>query len=98
MAQLGIMGEQFLDVNKENQNGSSNRSAAWIREVLELQKMAGDSKEFLASLKLDLFTKDVYVFTPKGELIDLPQGACALDFAYAIHSDIGNTADLLYHR
>ena len=92
MAQLGIMGEQFLDVNKENQNGSSNRSAAWIREVLELQKMAGDSKEFLASLKLDLFTKDVYVFTPKGELIDLPQGACALDFAYAIHSDIGNTA------
>ena len=92
MAEHGIMGEQFLDSTIENQDGNSNRAAAWIREVLDLQKMAGDSKEFLSSLKLDLFTKDVYVFTPKGELVDLPQGACALDFAYAIHSDIGNTA------
>ena len=57
---------------------------------MELQQRAGDPLEFIDSLKIDLFPDDVYVFTPKGDIMELPRGACAVDFAYAVHTDIGN--------
>ena len=63
----------------------------WISGLLDLQKQAGNSKEFLENVKIDLFPEEVYVFTPKGKITVLPRGSCPVDFAYAVHTDIGNT-------
>jgi guanosine-3',5'-bis(diphosphate) 3'-pyrophosphohydrolase len=64
---------------------------AWMRQLLESQKSVTDPKEFLESVRLDLFRSEVYVFTPKGEVKELPRGATPVDFAYSIHSEVGNT-------
>lgn len=63
----------------------------WLKDLLELQKSAGNSEEFLENVKIDLFPDEVYVFTPEGDIMTLPRGATALDFAYAVHTDVGNT-------
>ena len=63
----------------------------WVRNVMEIKRQAPDSVEFLESVKVDLFPHEVYVFTPAGDILQLPKGATALDFAYAVHSDLGNT-------
>ncbi|PMP69096.1 MAG: GTP pyrophosphokinase [Thermodesulfobacterium geofontis] len=62
----------------------------WLSKLIELQKELKHPREFLESLKLDLFPDEIYVFTPKGDVITLPVGATPLDFAYAIHTEIGN--------
>ena len=62
----------------------------WLQSLLEIQSQAGDSHEFLEHVKVDLFPDEVYVFTPKGRILSLPRGATAVDFAYAVHTDIGN--------
>ena len=62
----------------------------WLRELLELQQNAGNSIEFLEHVKVDLFPDEVYVFSPKGEILVLPRGATAVDYAYAVHTDVGN--------
>jgi len=62
----------------------------WLRELIDLQKDLKDPAEFLESVKLDLFATDVYVFTPAGDLLELPYGSTPVDFAYAIHTDVGN--------
>jgi len=67
------------------------RAREWLRGILEMHQQAGDSQEFLENVKVDLFPDEVYVFTPKGEILEFPRGATAVDLAYAIHSDIGNT-------
>ncbi len=66
------------------------RAREWLRDLLEMQKSAGDSLEFLENVKVDLFPDEVYVFTPKGEIMELPRGATVVDYAYAVHSDLGN--------
>jgi GTP diphosphokinase / guanosine-3',5'-bis(diphosphate) 3'-diphosphatase len=63
----------------------------WLKNLLEMQRDSGDSQEFLEHVKIDLFPDEVYVFTPKGRILVLPKGATVVDFAYAIHSDVGNT-------
>ena len=63
----------------------------WLKRLLEMQQNAGNSEEFLENAKIDLFPDEVYVFTPEGDIMNLPRGATALDFAYAVHTDIGNT-------
>src|SRR5699024_3677537 len=62
----------------------------WFREILEWQNETHDAEEFVESLKMDLFSDMVYVFTPKGDVIELPKGSIPLDFAYRIHTEIGN--------
>ncbi|MEA3194378.1 MAG: diphosphokinase / guanosine-3,5-bis(diphosphate) 3-diphosphatase, partial [Betaproteobacteria bacterium] len=62
----------------------------WLQSLLEIQHQSGDPQEFLEHVKVDLFPDEVYVFTPKGRILSLPRGATAVDFAYAVHTDIGN--------
>lgn len=66
------------------------REMAWLRQLLEWQKDLKDPREFLESVRTDLFPKEVYVFTPKGEVREFPYGATPIDFAYAIHSEVGH--------
>ncbi|TLM79025.1 bifunctional GTP diphosphokinase/guanosine-3',5'-bis pyrophosphate 3'-pyrophosphohydrolase [Microbulbifer harenosus] len=75
-----------------NTGGTSQvRARRWVQGLLEMQQRAGDSLEFIENVKIDLFPDEVYVFTPKGKIIDLPAGATAVDFAYSVHTDIGNS-------
>ncbi|MCX7695157.1 MAG: bifunctional (p)ppGpp synthetase/guanosine-3',5'-bis(diphosphate) 3'-pyrophosphohydrolase [Caloramator sp.] len=62
----------------------------WLREIIEFQKQTSDAKEFMETVKIDLFSDEVFVFTPKGTVIDLPIDSTPIDFAYRIHTDIGN--------
>src|SRR5215471_14749995 len=62
----------------------------WMRQLLEVQQEVRDPQEFLQNLKIDLYPEEVYIFTPKGEVRSLPRGATAVDFAYTIHTDVGN--------
>jgi len=62
----------------------------WLRQILDWQNDMRDSEEFISSLKVDLFSDEIFVFTPKGEIVDLPRGATPIDFAYRIHSAVGN--------
>jgi len=71
--------------------GSYNRARKWVQGLLEMQRRAGDSMEFIDHVKKDLFPDEVYVFTPKGRILELPRGATPVDFAYAVHTDIGNS-------
>ena len=77
---------------KDGEKGAVTTDAAaeWLRDLLEVQKSSGDSLEFLEHVKVDLFPDEVYVFTPRGSIIVLPRGATVIDFAYAVHSDIGD--------
>ncbi len=71
-------------------NELHKKTHQWLQSLLEIQSGSGDSIEFLEHLKVDLFPDEVYVFTPKGRILALPRGATAVDFAYAVHTDIGN--------
>ncbi|MBN2358418.1 MAG: bifunctional (p)ppGpp synthetase/guanosine-3',5'-bis(diphosphate) 3'-pyrophosphohydrolase [Deltaproteobacteria bacterium] len=68
----------------------TDRSFAWLRQLLDWQKELTDPGEFLESVKVDLFSDEVYVFTPRGDVMELPRGSTPVDFAYSIHSDVGN--------
>ncbi|MDP6375117.1 MAG: bifunctional (p)ppGpp synthetase/guanosine-3',5'-bis(diphosphate) 3'-pyrophosphohydrolase [Pseudomonadales bacterium] len=89
VAEYGIAGHRFYKAPAENTH-SGQRTRQWVRDLMELQQRAGDPLEFIESLKVDLFPDDVYVFTPKGDIMELPRGACPVDFAYSVHTDIGN--------
>ncbi len=67
------------------------RAQQWVRNLLELQQSSRNSLEFIENVKVDLFPDEVYVFTPRGDIMELPMGATAVDFAYAVHTDIGNS-------
>ena len=62
----------------------------WLRQLVEWQKELKDAKEFMETLKIDLFSDEVFVFTPKGDVINLPNGSTPIDFAYRVHTDVGN--------
>lgn len=72
-------------------NDAQLRARQWIKGLLELQTRTGSSLEFIENVKIDLFPDEVYVFTPKGHIMELPRGATPVDFAYAVHSDVGNS-------
>jgi RelA/SpoT family (p)ppGpp synthetase len=73
------------DINEVQQ-----RTHKWLQSLLDIQRASGDSTEFLEHIKVDLFPDEVYVFTPKGKIMSMPRGATTVDFAYAVHTDIGN--------
>ncbi|AMO54431.1 (p)ppGpp synthetase [Endozoicomonas montiporae] len=91
MANNGIAAHWLYKSGDEALSGSHARTRQWLKGVLELQKNAGDSLEFIENVKIDLFPDEVYVFTPRGAILELPKGATAVDFAYAVHTDVGNT-------
>ncbi|MDN3637938.1 bifunctional (p)ppGpp synthetase/guanosine-3',5'-bis(diphosphate) 3'-pyrophosphohydrolase [Simiduia curdlanivorans] len=89
MANSGIAAHWLYKAN-DNPNASHLRARQWVQGLLEMQQRAGDSLEFIENVKIDLFPDEVYVFTPKGRIVELPSGATAVDFAYAVHTDVGN--------
>jgi len=92
MANNGIAAH-WLYKSEEDEvpKGTHARARQWVKGVLELQQRAGNSLEFIESVKIDLFPDEVYVFTPKGRIMEMPKGSTAVDFAYAVHTDVGNT-------
>jgi RelA/SpoT family (p)ppGpp synthetase len=91
VAEAGIAAHWLYKTGGEaSATAAQNRARGWLRELLEMQQNAGDSMEFLDNVKVDLFPDEVYVFTPQGEILSLPRGATPVDFAYTIHSDVGN--------
>lgn len=89
VAEQGIIAKSaILD---DHQGGLKSISSEWLERLLELKNQTENSVEFLESVKLDLFPQEIYVYTPQGKIISLPTGATVIDFAYAVHTDIGNT-------
>ncbi len=90
MAEYGISAHWLYKTEKSVLGDAQQRAQEWLKSVLEMHKSSKNSLEFIENVKTDLFPDEVYVFTPKGSIMELPTGATAVDFAYAIHSDIGN--------
>jgi len=91
MAEAGVAAHWLYKTGESVGNNLAHRKARqWLQGILEMQKGSGDSMEFLENLRIDLFPDEIYVSTPKGEILTLPRGATAVDFAYAVHTDVGN--------
>lgn len=91
VADNGIAGHWLYKSSEATAGGSHTRAQAWVRGLLDIQQSAGSSMEFIEHVKTDLFPEEVYVFTPTGDIMDLPQASTPVDFAYSVHTDIGNT-------
>jgi guanosine-3',5'-bis(diphosphate) 3'-pyrophosphohydrolase len=91
MAEYGISAHWLYKTEKSLLGDAQQRAQEWLKNVLEMHHSSKNSLEFIENVKTDLFPNEVYVFTPKGSILELPAGATPVDFAYAIHSDIGNT-------
>ena len=92
LAKHGIAAHWLYKSSEEEQpKGSHARARQWVKGILELQQRAGNSLEFIENVKIDLFPDEVYVFTPKGRIMELPKGSTAVDFAYAVYTDVGNS-------
>lgn len=92
LAEAGVAAHWLYKTGEGAGNTLAHRKARqWLQGILEMQKGSGDSMEFLENLRIDLFPDEIYVSTPKGEILTLPRGSTAVDFAYAVHSDVGNS-------
>jgi len=91
VAEAGVAAHWLYKTGESSGNSAQARAREWLRELLEMQKSAGNSLEFLENVKIDLFPDEVYVFTPKGDIVELPRGATPVDFAYHVHSEVGNS-------
>jgi len=90
VADAGVAAHWLYKSGEASSNSAHVRAREWLKRVLEMQQKAGDSEEFLETVKIDLFPDEIYVFTPKGDIMGLPRGATVVDLAYAVHTDIGN--------
>ena len=91
LANYGIASHWLYKSGLENAEGNQTRTNRWVKGLLQMQEQAGNSLEFIEHVKTDLFPEEVYVFTPKGQIIELPVGATPVDFAYAVHTQVGDT-------
>ena len=92
MADKGVAAHWSYKANGDRTGTTAQvKAQRWMQSLLELQQSAGNSFEFIENVKSDLFPDEIYVFTPKGRIVELPVGATAVDFAYAVHTDVGNT-------
>ena len=89
-AESGVAAHWLYKSGESNPSDLQQRTHAWLQSLLDIQQQTGDSAEFLEHVKVDLFPDSVYVFTPKSKIIALPRGATAIDFAYSIHTGIGD--------
>ena len=91
MANNGIASHWLYKSTDDLPSSAHIRAREWVNGLLDIQKHAGNSLEFIENVKIDLFPDEIYVFTPKGTIFELPAGSTAVDFAYAIHTDVGNS-------
>src|SRR6185369_2240568 len=90
LAESGVASHWMYKDDSDRLSELQKQTHQWLQSLLEIQHQSGDPQEFLEHVKVDLFPDEVYVFTPKGKILSLPRGATAVDFAYAVHTDIGN--------
>ncbi|MHB1174339.1 MAG: RelA/SpoT family protein [Sulfuriferula sp.] len=90
LAEAGVASHWLYKSYDTNVNEVQQKTHQWLQSLLDIQEGGGDSAEFLEHIKVDLFPDEVYVFTPNGKILSLPRGATAVDFAYAVHTDVGN--------
>jgi GTP pyrophosphokinase len=90
IAEAGVASHWLYKNSDTSLSELQKKTHQWLQSLLQMQSESGDSIEFLEHLKVDLFPDEVYIFTPKGQIMALPRGATAVDFAYAVHTDIGN--------
>src|SRR2546427_747630 len=90
IADAGVASHWLYKSSDAEINEVQQRTHKWLQSLLDIQHTSGDPAEFLEHIKVDLFPDEVYVFTPKGKIMAMPRGATAVDFAYAVHTDIGN--------
>ncbi|MDY0928988.1 MULTISPECIES: bifunctional GTP diphosphokinase/guanosine-3',5'-bis pyrophosphate 3'-pyrophosphohydrolase [Pantoea] len=91
MAEMGVAAHwAYKESGEVSGTTAQIRAQRWLQSLLELQQSAGSSFEFIESVKSDLFPDEIYVFTPEGRIVELPAGATPVDFAYAVHTDIGH--------
>jgi len=91
MANNGIAAHWLYKSSDDTPSNAHIRARQWVNGLLEMQQNAGNSLEFIENVKIDLFPDEIYVFTPKGRIMELPAGSTAVDFAYAVHTDVGNS-------
>jgi GTP pyrophosphokinase len=90
VAESGVAAHWLYKEDDASLSELQSRTHQWLQSLIEIQQQTGDSTEFLENIKVDLFPDKVYVFTPKGKIASLPRGATPVDFAYSIHTDVGN--------
>ena len=90
LAESGVASHWLYKSSEAQINDLHQKTHQWLQSLLESLAQSGDSVEFLEHLKVDLFPDEVYVFSPKGKIYALPRGATTVDFAYSVHTDIGN--------
>ena len=91
VAERGVAAHWMYKSEGLEVNEAQLRAREWVQRLLELQRSTGNSLEFIENVKIDLFPDEVYVFTPKGHIMELPKGATPVDFAYTVHSGVGNS-------
>ena len=90
VAEAGVAAHWLYKTSDASINELQHKTHTWLQSLLDIQSESGDAAEFLEHIKVDLFPDEVYVFTPKGKIMALPRGATAVDFAYAVHTQVGN--------
>jgi len=90
IAETGVASHWLYKTSDASLSEVQQRTHKWLQSLLDIQNTSGDSAEFLEHIKVDLFPDEVYVFTPKGKILSLPRDATPVDFAYVVHTDIGN--------
>lgn len=91
VAENGVAAHWIYKSSGSEVSEAQLRAREWVERLLDMQQSTGSSLEFIENVKIDLFPDEVYVFTPKGHIMELPKGATPVDFAYAVHSDVGNS-------